>query len=91
MNSFGVNDTVIHITDCWKNGSIFIGKKISSKILEKVRSPSTFGFKQKKKNHLFTHGEKKASAVIQRTVFSGLLMLSSTITARDGKCSDFLY
>lgn len=35
--------------------------------------------------------KKKTSAAIQRTVFSGPLMPSSTITARDGKCSDFLY
>lgn len=40
----------------------------------------------------FLHMEKQkqASTVIQRTIFSGPLMPSATITARDGKCSDFL-
>lgn len=69
MNSFGVNDTVIHITDCWKNGSIFIGKKISSKILEKVRSPSTFGFKQKKKSPFYTWRKKSKCCYSKDSVF----------------------
>lgn len=68
MNSFGVRDAVKHITAV-KNGSIFIGKKISSKILEKVRSHSAFEFK--KKSPFYTWRKKKQVLLFKGQCFPG--------------------